>query len=761
MLLVELLNDSLGQCILDDIDPKGLDELENELKRGDDNDGMVYEISVNLEYSKKGRRFIQQVYESGGGIEGVVTANVYEVNPNTRTPEAYYQGRVKMPNYDISETKLKTSMEQVGLQIKVVNLIETDVDLETQFSQGKAAIPATPTINTTLHAKKILKSGLSEPVSDVETAQLDVLVFNISGDITGEDVEREGIAYGQIDTSKQDSTELEETFQTPYAWSKFEAGMGQGAKTVAQYKTFLQANKNPRFEIYRAKEGGVLDIKGRMTLKHQVFARNDGGDIDICGTGALGRVEILGWVEHRSNDDTILLLENIGEWNMSGCGGNERIGNFETKSYEFNDVALDVGSKIYVYFTVRVWGSYDPPSGADGSVAHEFRVQPDTSVGVDGLPMTYNSLANETSFRPTTAKAIMIHEALKKMCQYYTDQDDCFYSPFFGRVDSVPAYPEDGPGSLMALTNGSNVRGRVKTIFANLKDAITALNTIWCISWGFETINGVQKIRIDKKEHFFNKDELTLDLGQVDGVRKIVDMRYYYSQVEIGYPKIDAGQINGIDELNTVRRFKSPLTQAKTKFSIRSPWRASGYEIEALRRLQSETKDSKLDDDNFLICMRRDGINFVPEKNEDFLEVTNIFDPSSSYNLRITPAQNFIRHAKIWAAMVLKQANKLFEFTYGELNYIAGTRRSDQGAVVNENGNVDVTGVEPLWYPERYEFVAPLRSDEFKIIRQKPYGFIRFRDNLNVIHEGYILSITHKPEAKKGTFKLLRVFRNV
>jgi hypothetical protein len=756
MLLVQLFNDRNGSITLDDVDPKGLSDIENEIKRGDDNDGVVYEISVNLEYTKKGRRFLQTCYETDGGIESRVIAYVYQLNENTRKWELYYEGQVKMPNYDISEVKLRSNIDQIGFQVRVVNLQETDVDIETLFSQGGAALPETPSQTTTLHPKKIIKTFNSTPIDSVEYAQLDVFEFEFQDD--GDTDYRNGVVVANIDTNKQVSKELEQSFAVPWFY-QFLGENGESMAGTIPVVDFLQANLSPRNEIYRATEAGVASINIRQVLRHAMHARNDGGDVDFLDDdGCLGDVKIQLWFERRNVDNTIIQLTPFGpEVTRGGRGGFDWVQpGFATSTYSQLNIPVAVGEKWYVYFTCHVFGNYEEPNegiAGHGHVWHEFRVQANSND-------SFINITNETVFPATTAKTFLVHEVLRKLAQYMTDQVDCFYSDFFGRIDSSPVYAADGEGSLMAVTNGGNIRKLLnKKVFINWKDIVGALNSLWCLSWGFETIDGVQRIRVEKKSHFYDKNTLVLEMGRVDNLHKVVDMKYYYSQVEIGYPKIEAGQINGVDEFNTVRRFKPPLTQAKTKLSLRSLFRASGFEIEAQRRLIESTKDSKIDDDNFFICVRRDGGSFVPEKNEDFPIVNNVYDPGSSYNLRITPTQNFIRHSIVWASNVIRQVNKLFKFTYGEINYIAQTKKTGATAIVNEDGDVDVTGVEPLWYPERYEFEAALRSDEFKLIRQNPYGFIRFRDNLDNIHEGYILSVMHKPEARKGKFSLLRVFR--
>jgi hypothetical protein len=46
-----------------------------------------------------------------------------------------------------------------------------------------------------------------------------------------------------------------------------------------------------------------------------------------------------------------------------------------------------------------------------------------------------------------------------------------------------------------------------------------------------------------------------------------------------------------------------------------------------------------------------------------------------------------------------------------------------------------------------------------KLIRENPYGYIRFKDNLNNVKDGYVLEVKHDPNKRMGEFELLKVYR--
>jgi hypothetical protein len=216
-----------------------------------------------------------------------------------------------------------------------------------------------------------------------------------------------------------------------------------------------------------------------------------------------------------------------------------------------------------------------------------------------------------------------------------------------------------------------------------------------------------------------------------------------------------------VDEPNTIRRLVAPLTQAKSKLVLKSLWRSSGYEIEAQRRLQGQTKDSRNDDSIFVAMVVRDGMDFKTERNEAFEAVNGLFDPNTAYNLRITPMRNLRRWLIVLSAPLWAVVNKIYRFTYGETNFQMTSKLTSEALTVAEDGDLDANNVEPLWLPEIYTFKSPLTRSEFKLVRQNPYGFIRFRDNLDNVMDGFMMEVSHKPNENLGDFKLLKVFRKV
>lgn len=473
-------------------------------------------------------------------------------------------------------------------------------------------------------------------------------------------------------------------------------------KTTYNYPWGYLATPN---EIYNAAVAGTIDIDFQVKFKLQINATKSGSGAAVeitspCSSvGLLASREVKVWFEHRDKSNSVKLLYEVGTMStVTGCGDDSVIGDYETFAYAATGVAVEQGDKIYFYHTVRIFGTYEIPGGITNTtlIHHEFIVQGDP---------------NQSHYNLSAA----------------VDEDTVV---------------------------------ETSDIFVNGTDAFKSLTAIWNLAMGFENINGTQKVVIEPKSYFYNKTSLILSLGKVTDLKKSINMTYYYSIAEFGYPKLNAdGTVNGVDEFNTIRRYSAPLTQATQKLSQLSIWHASGYEIESQRRLQGQTTDSQNDAANFMVMVVRDGAGFKTERNEAFTLVTNLFDPSTAYNLRISPARNAIRWIKQLAGPLWAVVNKIYKFSYGEGNYQMTSKLATEGIIVDEGGNLDVNGIEPDWIPETYAFTYPITRDEFNIILANPYGYITFEDTLGNSMDGFILQVSHKPMDELGTFSLLKVYR--
>lgn len=789
MLRIQLINERLGTLLIKDSDPEGLSGLEMTIRRSKEDDGLFKDFSLQLGFNHESRAFIRDVYEADG-IDGIITANIYDYDVNNDKWEIYYTGQIRLKNYQLDQTKATANIEQTGAERKFLSLKKTDLDIETLVSQnGTTSLPSTPTINLPFHAKTILKQSHLFPdddifdvdpwsaatsysignrvsyngavwdsvtdtnlnnvpptppiISNVDWEYVwnekteDVFRFEFSGSGA---VVRYFSFIGQISTEDNNVKEIDETFELPFGFS---------------LDTNQENNPEPT-NFIELKENGLFDIDASMHLRHYFYAYQDDGDVDVtgCGDSSLGNIIIEAFFEHRNKYDFVKTKTLLGSWTMPACGNDTVFTSFEKKTYNAIDVVGEIGDKIYFYYLIQIGGEYDPTLAVN-YVSHD--------VGVESIQEdTYINVTQKTVFTASSHKSVMVYEWLDKLCQFYMDQPIAFKSDFFGRTDTIIPYGQDGNGSMLALTNGGNIRGlENKTLFSNFEDTINSLTSLFCLGWGFEKNDeGITIVRVEKKEYFYDKNTTVLELGKVSKLKKRAIGSLYKSVVKTGYNKIERIALtNAIDEFNAPRKYVSPIVNASGTERIPLKFKGSGYEIESQRRMAKSTEDSKLDDSTFMVVVRRFVSGFRTDQDEDFDFINGVYDSSTVYNAKISPSRNFKRWGKIFASSVIRDLNKKWRFSLGESNFSMSSRLTNENVTIFENDDVDLTNEEPLFYNENYEFDAELRRNEMLLILNNPRGVIKFQDWEGNKVEGFIEEVTDNRNTNKAKFKLRRVFR--
>jgi len=826
----QFINEFLGPLTIKEADPIGINEMTQTVKRSTDNEGVIYEIIFDIDFIKEARSYLKQAFENHGGIDAEVLVNVYEWDPNLRKWQLYANGKVNYNKYDLYEDKLTVNIEQVGFQRRILNLLDTDVDVETIISENGSALPPIQTQNVPYHSKTIFKKSSAGPQDSNEAPFFDAIVFNIPMDTIpldcfpvpgplcliwledhpdGEthDIDKDAVVVGSMDTNKATYEELTDFFKVGFSYPQLEPGMGGGSKTTAEYITYLTAHKDERFEVYRATEAGTLKASISINIRHHVDVEAIGGDVDVCdGEGIMANVDILYWFEVRDKNDNILILENIIRAPTLPCGTQDFP--YVQAVYNKENINIEIGHKVYVYHTVRIWGSYNRPGGLeDGEVHHNLILQAsppewseknthgigdrviyagsvwsssiDENIGHvpaagdyweleaawSGQTTATNiSLESATVSPVTTAKTILLYDIFQQCCRYLTNQIDCFKSDLLGRTEL--GYAVDGEGALIGWTNGGNLRALPdKKIFANLKELIDFTDSVFCVGFGFEIEGGRNILRLERRSFFYNKNTPTLSIGKVYGIKKRLNQKMFYKEIEYGYQgKLDIGKVNAVDEFNTLRRAAIPIINTKNKYKISVKTRTSGYQIEFQRRLQFSTADSKLDDENFAICLIRDaslGAGLRTKQDEGYASIINVIDPHTGYNYDIAPARCLKNWYPFIASMLIRSENKKVKFSYGEVNYVMASKKVGEADYLHEDGEYDLSSIEPLFEPFMYEFKKELRRDGFQLIKNLPYGVIDFEDQFGNKYEGFISDkgVEHDSFKNMGDFELLHVHR--
>lgn len=365
----------------------------------------------------------------------------------------------------------------------------------------------------------------------------------------------------------------------------------------------------------------------------------------------------------------------------------------------------------------------------------------------------------------TQANVYAINETLSRVTEAITDGCLKVKSDYYGRTDSEPySSSEDGCGSLRVVTSGLKIRNApMPAFFASLKDSFDGLRGIDNIGMGIEPnpfIPGFDWLRIEPVEYFYQDTEI-FALPFVPEAETSVQEQLHYSTIKSGYQKWEVENVNGLDEPNSNREYRTGLSSVNNTIDITSKLVAGSYPIEVTRQqsfADTGAADTTYDNETFIICVERDAYGFhVEQGNID--NAANVFSPETLYNWRIRPFSNLMRWFKSIANSypnIFDTTNKLF-FTQGTGNYLAeGEIGGAYPACKLENGVkaenrdmsmydfVDQAEAKPLWKPEYDTLKYPLSVADYRTISRNPYGYVAYQCGNGEWKKGYIQEIRYR-----------------
>ena len=371
--------------------------------------------------------------------------------------------------------------------------------------------------------------------------------------------------------------------------------------------------------------------------------------------------------------------------------------------------------------------------------------------------------SNSSSFYPaTTAPVILPHELFSRLASIYTGSQMPFYSSVFGRVEL--GYPVDGEWAYLSAANGKMLRDfpfNDAKFATNLKDAFAAYNCIGNLAGTIEQTNNGPQFRIERYADMFD-GAVVVSLGDmIAGVGRKLNTEAMFGEIIAGYNKIELENLNGLDTFNGDFNFTPPIKSVTTKLDIRCKWITNDYAIEQTRRMQyKETpkEDTKFDDNIFLLDLKPIPGSTALEavKDEDYTSVTGILNPSTAYNLRLSPGQNLRRWGNVIRAAMPKG---------GIIKYSSATKNTSlvtvkDGVTIVENSDIDVSTLDnPISLNETLTVQQfPINRDQWTAIESNPKGLFHFK-NKGVNLYGYIEDVEFDTAKETGTVTLIRANR--
>ena len=303
------------------------------------------------------------------------------------------------------------------------------------------------------------------------------------------------------------------------------------------------------------------------------------------------------------------------------------------------------------------------------------------------------------------------------------------------------------------LTNGLKLRRKAdaSNLFISWENLFNNTSKIFNMGWG---ISGTDLI-IDKAKKFYQQLN-TITLGSVNEVKISHAKDFLFGKINVGYSKWESEEYNGLDEMNTSRKYSRKGSNSDRTLDLISQFITAGYTIEITRRKSPFSSDWRYDSDTFII--NRNGGSAW----QGVTDPSNIVSPSTRYNYRLTPIRNLLN----WYNRLCLYSPQELVFNSANGNFIASGRMTGQcdleDGVIAENDNVvtadfDVSAnAAPYFLPIIYEFSIPLTMDKFmnQMLVDVYENIYTFECN-DTLFTGYLLTATYEPNQGMAKFTLL------
>lgn len=792
-------------------DPLGWEAGTYSIRRSEDYKGAFHQYTTNFKFhcNGGGKQFIDAVYHEQD-IDGRIDILIEYDCDGSGAYDTLFNGTLNLASYKTENDYTTVNIESTDLLTKLYSRDEVNVDMEGAVSIGGQ--PITPLRTTQVALQPVVLDFKSE-----------FLIYN------GYVYEEEAL-YKSIDLHESffchNTSLLRSDWTETVPWAEFST-MGTD-KDVTSFQ---------RSQVQYVLKMNTPAITFPQTVKYTVDFKGIFEDVQLSADKHTRKVKeyqlrlLYGIKAPFTNMNEKLIYSGY-----ANTGGGYEISpftdNFDTTitpTYTGN-IDLNPGDEIYLVWYLN----YHPQDNL-------------TNVKVK---WTYNesrfTIEGKTSYRSTETKSVLVHDAFMQVVDAIADSDNNFRSDFLGRTDSQKrTYTQNGCGSLLALTNGLNIRELYnKPLYHNFKGLFDAIDCIYNIGLGYTD----GKIRIEPLSFFFDNTTRIISLPFVNRYELKADNPKYINKIQIGYSKWQAEFNGGLYDPNAKHEYSTIISSAKTTFIKLCDYITSSFSIEFTRRKNvniAPTEDWRYDNDNFILAVKAGiqanatfeafgnmitleasvtaqpydsitisgsaqnsgaftvmnvlaagGVTYIytfetltdsggpefitltnntrniytPERTDDtFNGIVNMEGYESACNLRLTPKRMLLAHLNVITAG-LQKIKGFINFVKGEGNTAListkkniGCPEDYDGQPLAENQSLEwsddrAANIRPLWFPEIYSFEYPLTYQQFKTIKENPYGYVEFYRFENDKKAGYILNMEYQLKTGMTKFELLRMF---
>lgn len=411
--------------------------------------------------------------------------------------------------------------------------------------------------------------------------------------------------------------------------------------------------------------------------------------------------------------------------------------NQEWTEYTYNQTLnLNANSEIRIYADIQqnpidsldyliIWGA----NGLENcSGTHLF-----DKLGSD---TTHFYVTADTIYPETNAEGFLIHDVAGQITDRIISQNSTFYSEYLGSsITGYRQYVDNGCAWIYMILKGLQVRQYTlleKPFFMSFNKFWDGANPILNLGLGYEDVAGVEVIRIEEKEHFYNPTILVY-FDNVRDITKSYDNDVIFKTVKHGYKTWKADEVLGLDDAQTKHVRASSIKKSGVDINLESEFIAASVAIEGTRRTtRLKSADHKFDDDSFIVAINPtptevttspDVVDFLPELDENFDFIDGLINSDTRYNSRITPVRNFLRWLNYLSGCLQPYLSTVFKFVSAEGNYdmesemeLENCPGDNEGNPISEKQDISPTD-DYLHLSMLYEMNVPLDWDDYVLIR--------------------------------------------
>lgn len=794
-------------------DPIGWDDGTYTIKRSEIYKGAFHEYTTSLKFhcDGGGKQFVDTVYQTLD-IDGRIDVLVEYDCDGSGVYDTLFNGIINLASYKTDGEYTTVNIEKSDLLTKLFNRDEISVDLETTTSIGGETISAIDTTTLSLHSQNIFFKSAAEGESYPLTTTVIANVVNsqtskgfITSQLTNTITEADYFTgwneftdfshpgYSTATTSLPpifESSSLDVEYPATYTYHANFSGIFWDRVTVA----------NTRINSAHA-----LTLAWGDTLANAIATNNfvvlyTSGGYTANGTDdsvVFDTTPLTGTINLNFGDSVWLYwFENevVTTGPYTSTLQYDYIYDVAEISLEINSIAAPTTAK-----TVLVHEAFnqvvDAIADSNGNFYSDFYGRIDSekvSYSEDGCGSKI-ALTNGLSIRKIDKP---IHVSFKELFENF----DCLHNIGMGIVDNVVrvepiSYWFDGSNKIISLQNvnkyeeindNSKYINKIDIGYANWEAEFRGGLDEVCTKHEYSTEISSVKNALTKVAQFIASGYSIEFTRRKWNDEQTQDWRYDNNGFVIAVTK-NAYTYNCNATFNSAGFFilqgtnyairPTDIIEVTNSTSNNGTFTVTGTTIGFFNTFIVLVSESVVNEATNPITITLSSSSPIKYKSEIYSDAfqygSGMVSLDTAYNLRLTPSRMLLPHLKtITSGLQIIQGEVKFVKGSGNTElqcsnivtaYTDGCPEEYKGQLLSEKqsfawNDSNVLNIEPIWMPTTYKFEYPLTYNEFKTIKDNPYGYVEFYKFSDDVKAGFILNMEYKMKTGLTVFELLKKY---